>query len=316
MLPLAVATYPAGAQVREGRFRIGVLVTSTEGAQELVTVFIQELARLGYVEGANATLLVRSAEGRLERLPALAGELVSLKPDIVLAAATPHTAAMKNATTVIPIVFGSVSNPVRSGFVSSLAHPGGNITGVTLSNDELAPKRLQLIKELIPEATRVAMFRNALSEASVDAIADTTRIASRFGIEITLLDLRSSDDVALAVAQAAQLSVHALISTPDVLGYTNRRTIIAVAREHRLPVMYNYPIEVREGGLISYGADITEAFRRAAVYVDKILRGARPADLPVEQPTTLHLTVNLETASKLGITIPPSLLARADEVIE
>jgi putative ABC transport system substrate-binding protein len=272
---------------------------------------------LGYIEGKNTTFEVRSAEGEVERFSAIAAELATLNLDVIVASNTPSIIALKKTGTSIPVVFTLIgSDPVRLGVVESIPRPGGSFTGIINNNLEIAAKRLQMLKELVPGATRVAMFQNPLNPASAAALEETTRQAGPLGIEIIPIEVKRAEDISPAFDRALEEQAQALIKTEDLVTYSNRQTVIELSRQKKLPTMYNYRIEAVDGGLISYGVDTEAQFRRAAVYIDKILRGTKPADLPVEQASRLLLVINLKTAEAIGIQIPPILMARADEVIE
>ena len=308
---------PAAAELREGHFRIGVLVAVSASTTPPMAAFVQELQKLGYVEGRNTVINTRSAEGDMGRLPDLAKELAALRPNVIFAVGTPPVIALKSSGTAIPVVFAGVGgDPVKSGLINSLARPGGNLTGMLNVAIDIAGKRLQLLKELLPGMARAGVLRNAGNEASIAIVDEILNSTSAVGIEVLPLDFRRVEDLPQAVDRAEELGAQALILTGDAVIVANRKAIIDLANSRRLPTCFDYRFEVAEGGLMSYGADIENNYRDAATYVDKILRGAKPADLPVQQPTRLSLVINLKTADALGIKVPPMLLARADEVIE
>ena len=310
-------TAPSAAELREGHFRIGVLVAVSASTTPSMAAFVQELQKLGYVEGGNTVTDVRSAEGDTERLPALAKELEALAPNVIFAVGTPPVMALKSLGTSIPVVFAGVGDdPVHRGLVKSFPHPGTNFTGILNVGLDIAAKRLQLLKEMLPSIERAGVLRQAGNVASVAIVDEILKGGSAAGIEVVPFDFRRAEDLPQAVEQAERRGAQALILTADAILVANRRTIIDLARQKRLPTMYSYPFEAIEGGLISYGPDIESNYRDAATYVDKILRGEKAEDLPVQQPTRLSLVINLKTAGALGIKVPPMLLARADELIE
>ncbi len=297
--------------------RIGLLWTSPLPAvSHLTGAFRQGLRELGYVDGQNIAFEVRSAEGRVERLPDLVADLIRLKVDVIVAGGTPAPLAAKRATTAIPIVMTAAGDPVGSGLVASLARPGGNITGLSILAPELGGKRLQLLKVVVPGVSRVAILWNAANPYPVLVWRETEAAAPALGVHLQSLDVRGPDDLEGAFAAATRWRAGALITVEDPLTFGQRIRIVDFAARSRLPAIYGSREFVDAGGLMSYGASFTDLARRAATYVDKILKGAKPADLPVEQPTRFELVINLKTAKALGLTIPPSVLIRADDVIE
>jgi putative tryptophan/tyrosine transport system substrate-binding protein len=278
--------------------------------------FSNGLRELGWIEGQNITIDRRYAENRLERLPELAAELVRLNVEVIVAVGTLGPLAAKRATSTIPIVMTAAGDPLGSGLVASLAQPGGNVTGMSLMVPDIAGKRLELLKEILPRLVRVAVLWNAANPYSANVFKEIQTAARRFGIEVQSLEVRSPDDFDGAFEDARRRHPDALIEVEDPLTNSLHRRIVEFAAAEQLPSLHGVGEEVKAGGLISYGASIPDLFRRAAGYVDKILKGAKPADLPVEQPTKFELVINLKTAKALGLTVPPSLLARADEVIE
>ena len=276
-------------------------------------------AELGYVEGQNIVFEQRGTNGTIEELPAVASELVGLKVDVIFAMATPAGRAAQRATSTIPIVVGSMGDPVQDGLVASLSHPGGNLTGTTFLGPELVPKRLALLKELLPAVSKIAVLWHpgAFSEQTTSGmLKQVSDMAGGLGLRLQLIEVRSSEEFERAFANMAKERVDALFPLPSPMLYQERKRLVDLAAQYRLPAVYNAREFVDVGGLISYGASVPELNRRAAAYVDKILKGAKPSNLPVEQPTKFDLAVNRKTAKSLGIDVPSSLLATADEVID
>jgi putative ABC transport system substrate-binding protein len=297
--------------------RIGVLSgggASTEA--HWYEAFRQGLNELGYAEGRNIAIEYRYAEGKTERLPALAAELVRLNVDLILTAGDQAIRAAKQASQTIPIVVAIAGDLVGSGHVASLARPGGNITGQTSLGSELSAKRLELLKTAFPNVSRVAIFWNPNNAASVAGLKESEVAARALRIQLLPLDVRRADDFAGAFPAALRARADALIAFGDALLTTHRARIVDFAAKNRLPAMYGNQGYMDAGGLMFYGPNVADQFRRAATYVDKILKGAKPGDLPIEQPTKLDLVINLKTAKALGLTIPQSFLSRADRVIE
>jgi putative ABC transport system substrate-binding protein len=280
-----------------------------------IAAFIQRLRDHGWIEGQTVAIEYRWAEGRAERYAEIAEEFVRLKVNLILTYGTPPSKAAKQATTVIPIVFAAAADPVGGGLVSSLPRPGGNITGLSLQQSDIAGKKLDLLREVVTGLRRLALMGNVGNSSSVLEIAEVKTTASALGIEIVSLDIRRVEDIAPAFDTLGGRAEALYVST-DPLIFTNITRINTRALGARLPTIYNGKEYIEFGGLMSYGPNYSDLFRRAADFVDKILRGAKPNDLPVEQPTKFDLAINLTTAKALGLTIPPSLLARADEVIE
>jgi putative ABC transport system substrate-binding protein len=278
--------------------------------------FRQGLRELGYVEGRNYIIEYRSADGRRERFPDLATELVRLKVDVIVTRGTPAVMAAKNATGAIPVVMAASGDPVLSGVVASLARPGGNVTGLSAIVVEVSGKRLELLREVVPGVSRIAVLFNMSNPTDALQWKETENAASSLRVQLQLLDVRKPGDFATAFDAAIKQRAGALFVGVDALTWANRRPIVDLAAKNRLPAIYAAREFVDAGGLISYGVSYPHLYHRAATYVDKILRGAKPADLPVEQPTKFELVINLKTAKALGLTIPPSLLGRADEVIQ
>jgi putative ABC transport system substrate-binding protein len=297
---------------------IGIFSANNETATiaALNAVFFEALRELGWVEGKNVDFEHRYADNRLERLPELAAELVRLKVDVIAAAGTLAPLAAKRATTVIPIVMTSAGDPLGSGLVASLARPGGNVTGVSLMAPDLGAKRLELLKEILPRLSRVAVLWNAANPYSVLVFKETQAGGRTLGIDVRSLEVRGPDDFDSAFEAARVLRPDGLITVEDPLTVDHRTRIAEFTARQQLPSLHGLREFVAVGGLISYGPSLADLFRRAAYYVDKILRGAKPADLPVQQPTKFEMVINLKTAKALGLEVPATLLARADEVIE
>ena len=275
----------------------------------------QGLRDLGYVEGQNLVLESRSTDGRDERLPALAAELVQLPVDVIVTQGTPATLAARDATTTIPIVMIGAGDPTKNKLVASLARPGGNITGSSQMGAELSARRLQLLTEAVPTVSRVAFLWNPANLSHVPHYADIQAGTKALGVGLISVEVSRPDAFERAFAAMLRERPDALLMTADPMHRPHVGWIVDFAVTHRLPVMHQLKEHVRAGGLMSYGADLPELLRRGALYIDKILKGAKPADLPVEQPTTFELVINLKTAQALGLTIPPTLLFQADEVI-
>jgi ABC-type uncharacterized transport system substrate-binding protein len=281
--------------------------------------FRQGLRDLGYVEGQNILIEYRSAEGHLDRLSALAGELVRLKVDVILSEGTPPSVAAKNTTRAIPIVFVPSADAVGSGLVASLARPGGNVTGLSFLGPETVAKCLQLLKEAVPGITRAAVLSHPgnPSEATRKIILRETEVAARaLAVGLLFLEANGPDDFERAFSEMRRGGAEGLTVLTSIMFFSERRRLVDLAAKNRLPTVYPWREPVDAGGLLAYGPNLPDLLRRAAGYVDRILKGVKPADMPVEQPTKFELVVNLKAAKGLGLTIPPSLLARADEVIE
>jgi putative ABC transport system substrate-binding protein len=297
--------------------RIGFLSPDAPDAAAFrprIDAFRQGFRDLGYVEGKNIIIEYRWAEGRAERLPDLAAELVSLKPDLIFTSSPQGAVAAKKATTTIPIVFVGVGDPVGLGLVASLAQPGGNVTGLTNFVVDLSGKRLEVLKESVPKISPVAVLWNSLNPGNALALKETEIAAQRFAIKLLVLEVRSPNDFDGAFQAATSGRAQALFPLPDPLITTQLRRILDFAAKNRLPGMYAGGF-AEAGGLMSYSPDNRAMFRRGATYVDKILKGAKPADLPVEQPMKIEFVINLKTAKQIGLTIPPNVLARANKVI-
>ncbi len=297
---------------------IGFLGSSSPGpnAKE-VAAFRQGLGEIGYVEGQNLAIEYRWAEGSYDRLPALAADLVGRKVDLIVAGggALPALAA-KNATSTIPIVFVSAGDPVATGLVASLARPGGNLTGVSFLVVELMPKRLELLSELVPQTRVIALLVNPNNPQTERIMKDVQEAARAKGVQLPILTAGTESEIDAAFASLAQLQAGAVVIAGDAFLASRREQLVAQAASHAVPAIYGLREFVANGGLISYGASRTSVFRQLGIYAGKILKGAKPADLPVQQPVKFELVINLKTAKALGLAVPPSLLARADEVIE
>jgi putative ABC transport system substrate-binding protein len=306
--PLLAMAQPAGKV-----WRIGFLSATSEGI--LPEAFRQGLRDLGYVEGQNLTIAYRHADYQLDRLPDLAAELVRLPVDVLVTAGENAARAVQHATRTIPIVLAAGGDPVGSGLVASLAQPGGNLTGLSLMSAELVGKRLELLKEAVPLASRVGVLFNPASRGDVQQWRETEGAARALGVQLHALEVRRAEEFERAFTTATSAGVGALIVRRNFLNVRHRTQILQLAAQRRLPVMSDLREFVDDGGLMSYGPSVSDLLRRAATYVDKILKGATPADLPIEQPMKFELVINLKTAQALGLTISPSLLFQADEVI-
>ena len=295
--------------------RIGLLMTTTPGAAaHIVAAFAAGLRELGHVEGKNVVFEYRWAEGKPERIAEMAADLARLKVDVILASSQAPALAAKRATRTIPIVMVNATDPVEVGLVTSLARPGGNVTGLSQQlTPEIRGKQLQLLKEALPRVSRVAVLRSPTTTVGLREYETAGRVLE---LRVQFVEVRGAADLDRAFAAMTRDRVDALVVPGDTLLFTERHRVVALARAHRLPGIYSLQEFTEAGGLMSYSARLTEQFRRAAVYVDKILRGASPATLPVESPSQYELAINLKTAKALGLTIPPSVLLRADQVIK
>ncbi|MEK6601351.1 MAG: ABC transporter substrate-binding protein, partial [Candidatus Binatota bacterium] len=296
--------------------RIGFLAAVSPSALSArIEAFRQGLRELGYVEGKNITIEYRYAEGKLDRLPALAAELVRLKVDVIVTGGATNTRAAKEATNTIPIVMSQDTDPVASGFVASLARPGGNITGLSSLTADLSGKRLELLKEILPKLSRVAVFGTSTSPSTAPSLKETELAAGAFGVQLQYLDVLGPKDIETAFRAASKGRADVVLVLASAVFVLQRTQVVELAAKSRLPATYPQSDYMDAGGLMFYGPSIADLFRRAATYVDKILKGAKPADLPVEQPTKFELVINLKAAKQIGLTVPPNVLTRADRVI-
>jgi putative tryptophan/tyrosine transport system substrate-binding protein len=314
---LLVKAFPANAQPPTKVPRIGVLHPGASAtSSQLAAAFTQGLRERGYVEGQNIVVERRFGDGRTERISELAAELVRLKVDVIVTSTDLGIAAVKQQTLMIPIVMVNSTDPVGTGFVASLARPGGNITGLTSISPELDAKRLELLKEVVPGLSRVAIMWNPDVRGAVLDYKETENAARSLRLQLQAVEVSRADDLDRAFSALTTGRAEALIVVGSAFAFANRGQIASLAQKHRLPSMYANREYMDAGSLIAYGHSLEDAWRRAATYVDKILKGAKPGELPVEQPTKFELAINLKTAKALGLTIPPSLLRRADEVIQ
>jgi putative ABC transport system substrate-binding protein len=314
----AAAVWPVAARAQQpGKLpTIGYWGSGTPATQSAwVAAFVQRLRELGWIEGRTVAIQYRWAEGRSERLAEIAAELVRLKVDVIVTSGTPAVMALKQATSVIPIVFAQAGDPVANNLVASLARPGGNVTGLSMQAADLAGKRLELLREVVPGLHRLAILVNVGNPAAVLEMGEAQAAARTLGLEVAVVEIRRAEDIGPAF-EALKGRADALYVCADALVVSNRMRINTFALSARLPTVHFSRDLVEAGGLMSYGTNAPDLFRRAADYVDKILRGTKPADIPVEQPTKFDLVINLTTAKALGLEVPPTLLARADEVIE
>ena len=312
LAPLAVEGQQAG-KVR----RIGFLgATSAFTERSRIEAFRRGLHELGYVEGENIVIEWRWAEGKFDRLPVLAAELVRLNVEIIVTGGSTSSGAAKKVTATIPIVMAQTNDPVGSGFVASLARPGGNMTGLSTLAPELSGKRLELLKEVVPKLSRVAVFGDSTTPGNALALRETEFAARTLKVQLQYLDILGPKDIETAFREASKGRADAVIVLGAPVLISQRRQMADLAVKNRLPATYGAEEFVEHGGLMSYGVSVSDLYRRAAVYVDKILRGAKPADLPVEQATKFEFVINLKTAKALGLTIPRSVLLRADQVIQ
>jgi putative ABC transport system substrate-binding protein len=318
--PLATEAQPPAGKVP----RIGLLSPSApfdagrnpSDLAVLFAAFREGLRELGYVEGQNIKIESRWAEANYDRLPGLAAELVGLKVDVIVTYGTPTSLAAKRATSTIPIVMAAIIDPVASGLVTNLARPGGNLTGQSMMSPDLVGKQLELLKEVVPKVSRVALLHNPANPGNAPQAQHGQDAARALGVRLQLLEARGPSEIDSAFAAMTNEQAGAVIVLVDAILQGNRTRITDLAARHRLPAVYGLSEYAEAGGLLAFGPSRLDLFRRAATYVDKILKGAKPADLPVQQPTKFELVINLKTAKALGLTIPPSVLVRADQVIE
>ncbi len=311
-----LAPVPAEAQQPAKVPRIGFLFSLSPSPNAArIEAFRQVLRELGYVEGKNIVIEYRGAEGKIERLPDLATELVRLKVDVIVSAGPTVTRAAKEATKTIPIVMAWDNDPVGNGFVASLARPGGNITGLSNLAPEISGKQLELLKEIVPRLSRVSVLWTSNEPGHAQALKETQLAAGALRLQLQSLDVRGPKDIETAFGEASKGRADAVLVVSSRVFFSQRKQVVDLAAKNRLPAVYGQPEYVESGGLMAYGPSFTDLYRRAATYVDKILKGAKPADLPVEQPTKFELVINLKTAKALGLTLPSQLLMEADHVI-
>jgi putative tryptophan/tyrosine transport system substrate-binding protein len=310
------APFAAGAQPAGKVPRVGFLLGLSPGPSREVDAFQRGLRELGYIEGQNIAIDYRYARGQVERLPELAAELVRLNPDVIVAPYTPPALAAKRASSTIPIVFAAVADAVGAGLIASLARPGGNITGLTSTGAELGGKRLELLKQVISKTSRVAVLYNPADQSNVLVLKQLQESAPNLGLTLQPLAIREPGDFEGAFSAMARERTHAMVGAAGVLTSEHKEVLVGLAAKRRLPTMWAHRQFVDAGGLISYAVNFYDQIRQTAVYVDKILKGAKPGDLPVEQPTRYELVINLKTAKALGLTIPQSVLLQADQVLE
>jgi len=316
----AAAMWPLAtrAQQPDKIYRLGQLHAGTVASRApMLASFVQGMRELGYVEGRNLLVARRYADGRFERLPALAQELLAWRPDALLVSTTPGNIAARAATSTVPIIMVSVADPIGVGLIASLAQPGGNITGVTNIGAELAGKRIEILKEIVPTASKIAVFINPNDQNAALQMDSAKPAADKLGVQLEpIVQVRSGADLKGAFEAALRARADAAVRMLDPVATELRNQTVQLAAEYRLPVIYPFREDVAAGGLASYGPNLPGQYRQAATFVHKIFNGAKPADLPVEQPTKFDLGINLKAAKALGITVPATLLARADEVIE
>jgi putative ABC transport system substrate-binding protein len=313
----ATATWPLAARAQQKAMPvIGVLNTGSPGPSPFMAAFRQGLSEAGYVEGQNLAIEYRWAEGHYDRLPALAADLVGRKVDLIMANSPPSALAAKSATSTIPIVFRGGADPVGDGLVASLARPRGNLTGVGFGGADLTSKRLELLSELVPRVGVIALLVNPNVATAESVIRDVQEAARTKGLQLHVLKASSESEIDTAFASLVQLHAGALVVSADPFLSNRREQLVALASRHAVPAIYAWREFAASGGLISYGPSLTAALRLIGIYAGKILKGAKPSDLPVQQPTKFELVINIKTAKSLGLTVPPPLLAQADEVIE
>lgn len=315
---LAVSVHLAEAQQAKKVWRIGFISqVSLKLNAHMYAGFLQGLRDLGYIEGKNIVIESRWAEGKADRLPVLAAELVSLKPDLIVSTGGTVTAiAVKKATTTIPVVFTAGGDLVKVGLIASLARPGGNLTGLSLLTTELSVKRLEILKETFPKLRRVAVLGNPGNPVSAIQLGEAQAAAKTLGLQLQIVEARDPKDFEPAFSAMTEKGAGALLVLSDAVLNAHRERIANFAMKSRLPAIYEFKESVEAGGLMSYGTNIVDVYRRVGKYVDKILKGAKPGELPVEQPLNFEFFINLKTAKQIGVTIPPNVLARADKVIK
>jgi putative tryptophan/tyrosine transport system substrate-binding protein len=318
LIGCAVSAWPLAARAQQKAMPVvGVLSSDSPGpAAANVAALRQGLSETGYVEGQNLAIEYRWAEGRYDRLPAFAADLVGRKVDVIVTSGATGIAAAKGATSAIPIVFLGGGDLVAAGLVASLSRPGGNLTGFSIFGFELNPKRLELLSELVPQAHVIALLVNPNQASTERQIRDVQEAGGAKGVQLSILKAGTESDIDLAFASLIQLQADALLVGSDPFLFSRREQLVTLASRHAIPAIYEWREFAAAGGLISYGTSLAGVFRQVGIYAGRILKGAKPADLPVQQPTRFELVVNLNTAKALGLTIPPSILARADEVIE
>jgi len=317
-LTVAVVLSPLGVAAQPKVVHVGYLAADLAANPTFPAAFREGLRDLGYVEGQNVVIEYRSAEGHSERLSSLAAELVRLKVDILVSEGTPPSLAAKQATTTIPVVFAASADALGSGLVTSLARPGGNVTGLSFLGPETVAKCLQLLKEAVPSVTRAAVLSHPgnPSEATRKIILKETEAAARaLALQLQFLEARGPEEFERAFAEMGRGRAGGLTVVTSIMFFSERKRLVELAAKHKLPAVYPWREPVDAGGLLAYGPNLPDIFRRAAAYVDRIVKGAKPADMPVEQPVKFELVVNLKAARALGLTLPPSLIARADHVI-
>ncbi len=318
MVSGGLLTAPLAAEAQPGKIPRLCFLTFDPGTPQSTrfTQFFQGLRDLGYVDGRSIAIDYLSVDGKAERFPALAADCVRLKADVIVVTTTPGAQAAKNATRTIPIVLHALGDPVATGLVASLARPGGNVTGVTQMSSGLAAKRLELLKEAVPRISRVLVLSYLVDAIAPPQVKELETAARSLGVKLLVQDIRTADDLPAAFDAGARERVEGFLTTAESIFVVQRKRVVELAAQHRMPGMYPYRLVVDAGGLMAYDSYTSELQTRAAIYVDKILKGAKPADLPIEQPTKFELVINLKTAKALGLTIPQSLLRRADEIIQ